>query len=128
MICPAILAGYERKQMRNLALRYPALMRRARWLEKRINESGPERPGLSYDSAEYAEFLLAFQQLGVDFEPTCGYVGEELDADDADDVGLEAPPQLAQFPARGRTRPSGEPDTFVPGEPRRSGYYGRGGL
>lgn len=114
--------------MRNNALRYPALVRRARWLEKRINESGPERPGLSYDSAEYAEFLLAFQGLGVDFEPVCGYAGEDLDADEAGFDRLEAPPQLTQFPARGRVRPSGEPDTFVPGEPRRSGYYGRGGL
>ena len=118
--------------MRNNALRYPALARRARWLEKRINESDATRPGLSYDSAEYAEFLLAFQSLGVDFEPACGYAGEELDEREESE-GLESPPPLAEFPARGRVRPTGvrpscEPDTFVPGEPRRSGYYGRGGL
>lgn len=110
--------------MRNNALRYPALMRRARWLEKRISESDATRPGLSYDSAEYAEFLLAFQQLGVDFAPACGYTEDQIDEGE----GLEAPPPLTQFPARGRARPSGEPDTFVPGEPRRGGYYGRGGL
>jgi len=123
--------------MRNNALRYPALMRRARWLEKRITESGPERPGLSYDSAEYAEFLLAFQRLGLTFEPACdiepaaepGDGGPRCMVQDAEELdGLETPPPLTQFPPRGRARPSAEPDTFVPGEPRRSVWYGRGGV
>ena len=44
------------------------LIRRARWLEKRIREA-PDRKGVSWDAAEYAELLYVFEALRVPFEP-----------------------------------------------------------
>ena len=100
-------------------LRWPALIRRARWLEKKISEG--ERPGGGYDNAEYTELLLAFQKLGVQFTP-------------ADERTDDAPP-----PRRPRPKPVADaeteeppvrPDTpetrgtreWVPGEPRGRRY------
>lgn len=97
-------------------VRGTALMRRARWLEKRLGE--PDIPGHQYDAAEYAELLWVFQSLGLDFTA----------ADEADksvkkrkvvrrkEEPLEEPPVIK----RGG-------DTFVPGEPRGKRYI-PGGL
>ena len=63
--------------------RIPPLVRRARWLEKRITEGPPDRPGLSYDTAEYASLMWVFTLTGTGYDSglqwqndSCG-AGEE---------------------------------------------------
>ena len=92
-------------------LRWPALIRRARWLEKKISEG--ERPGGGYDNAEYTELLLMFQKQGVPFTP-------------ADERQEETPPTrrgVRQKPVADEEPPV-RPDTpvWVPGEPRGRRY------
>jgi len=61
----------------------PALMRRARWLEKRLQEPG--RTGRSYDEKEYAELLKVFAVSGVTYN-TAEYP----------EGPLEEPPKIAE--------------------------------
>lgn len=108
-------------------VRGTALIRRARWLERKIVDGPPDRPGLSYDTAEYAELLWAFGALGIQFTPADASELPEAPGrapcpprETAPDDPLEEPPRRA--PA------AGDGDTFVPGEPRGRRYYGRGDL
>ena len=81
-------------------LRCVYLVRRARWLEKRIREA-PDRNGVSWDSAEYAELLYVFEALRIPFEPA-----------DAQAPADPEPPRISE--------------TFVPDERRVRGRYKTG--
>lgn len=92
-------------------LRWPALIRRARWLEKKISEG--ERPGGGYDNAEYTELLLMFQKQGVPFTPA-----DERTVDEA------PPPRRPRAKSAADEEPPVRPDApeWVPGEPRGRRY------
>ena len=82
------------------------LVRRARWLEKRLAQG--DIPGGHFDMAEYASLLWVFEKVGIDFEP----------------AGSKRAPVLKRKAAKTQRRADDEPpvmpdDTFVPGEPRR---------
>ena len=95
------------------SVRGSALKRRARWLERKISEG--ERPGISFDTAEYAELLWVFEALGISYTPQ--------------DEGGEPPVRGGDEPPRIDARCGrGDNDTFVPGEPRRARYVPRGGF
>lgn len=87
---------------------FPALRRRVGYLENRMNESrkGGRQP-LSFDVAEYAELNEALRRL------------ERRPGGHRSDRRLDEPPRL---PDRDR-QPEFE-DTFVPGEPRGTRFYG----
>ena len=81
---------------RKTLMQYPALVRHARWLEQKIADG---RPGRSYDNAEYAELLLAFKALGVDFEPRDAEASEEPEAE-TPRHGIPQRPDLEEPPSR----------------------------
>lgn len=86
---------------------FPALRRRVGYLENRMNESRKSgRQPLSFDVAEYAELNEALRRL------ECRPGGHRSDR------RFEEPPRRPDV-----VRPEFE-DTFVPGEPRGTRYYG----
>lgn len=48
-------------------MNYPYLLRRARWLEKRLATTTDENPGRIFDVQEYKELRDAFAHLGVQY-------------------------------------------------------------
>ena len=87
---------------------FPALRRRVTYLEKRMEDSrkGGRQP-LSFDVAEYAEIKEVLRRL------------EHRPGGHRSDRRLDEPPRL---PDQAR-QPEFE-DTFVPGEPRGTRFYG----
>lgn len=89
------------------------LVRRARWLEKRLSQG--EIPGSQFDMAEYASLLWVFEKVGIDFDPAGSKKSLKKRATKAAKADTEEPPKL-------------DGDTFVPGEPRRKMYIPGGNL
>lgn len=121
-----------------VTLRGTALVRRARWLEKKLLEGPEGRPGMSYDAAEYAELMWVFESLRIPFVsadsaangPARAPSGrkryetrQDVLPEDSEDDGygpgvLDDPPKIASVEKSPRRRPAPS-ETFVPGEPRR---------
>lgn len=87
------------------------LVRRARWLEKRLAQG--DIPGGHFDMAEYASLLWVFEKVGIDFEP----------------AGSKKPIKRRTTKKADAEEPPRRPDdTFVPGEPRGIRYVPGGSL
>lgn len=119
-----------------MTLRGTALVRRAKWLEKKLLEGPEGRPGMSYDAAEYAELMWVFESLRIPFVSADsaangparapakwrrnGSPEEEYPGDSEYESGaLDDPPKLASVEQPPRRGSAAKVDTFVPGEPRR---------
>ena len=88
------------------------LVRRARWLEKRLAQG--DIPGGHFDMAEYASLLWVFEKVGIDFEPA-GSKKPTKRRTVSKKADSEEPPKMPN-------------DTFVPGEPRGIRYVPGGSL
>lgn len=88
----------------------PDLFNRAHWLEQRMATMDPRRRGLVFDEREYAQLLLAFRTLGIEYVPGpwAGYGrGQASGATPsalapAADPGLDEPPLQSQPWSPGR--------------------------
>lgn len=105
-------------------LRGTALIRRARWLERKITEGA--RPGSGYDTAEYAELLWAFEKLGISF-----VAADQLQPEPEPPRRKPATRDLAPDNGTALDEPPIRPvrsDDWVPGEPRHGSRHVPGGF
>lgn len=110
-------------------MEYYYLVRRAKWLEKRLAQTNDESPGHVFDFNEYNELRKAFPLLGIKYVPAgakpaaVSAVAEEEQPPVVDDIfipGERATPRQTAKPVRKRARAElvderRFPGRFIPG-------------